>query len=84
MKPHTFIADSCPMCGKPDSARQCDSRWGHHEMCCSDECGEAYGDSAQRARREIEKQEAIIAHARKTRMRWRRALRDVIAKGGGK
>lgn len=84
MMPIRFKADSCPMCGKPDSARQGDSRWGHDEMCCSDECGKAYGDSAQRAHREIEKQRQIIVRARETLKHWNAALRDAVAKGGAK
>lgn len=73
-----WVARPCPMCGKPDSARMGNSRWGHNDSCCSDACGFAYADSEQRAKREVERAELELAVATQ-RLRDARAKLD--AKG---
>lgn len=34
-----IVANDCPNCGKPDSARMGSSSWGHDFLCCDDKCG---------------------------------------------
>ena len=35
-----YKPETCPGCGKPDSAVFGSSEWGHNLLCCSGECGE--------------------------------------------
>ena len=53
MMGYDYHAGPCPMCGEEHAARMSRSTWGHHVLCCSDACGEAYCDSTQRWEAEL-------------------------------
>lgn len=80
MNAKEHLAPPCPQCGKPDSARMCRSEWGHTRMCCSDECGIAYRDSAERCRVEIDECETIIRCANMRKHAWEERLAELREK----
>lgn len=70
MNPAHRVADPCPQCGKPDSARIGSSAWGHSYSCCSDECGIAFRDSPERRTREMLRIRGEIWHLKQELKQW--------------
>ncbi len=74
--------EPCPMCGKPDAARQGSTAWGHGEMCCSPECGKAFGASAAYAALMLERATRKVAASLREQTEWQDALEKRLAAGG--
>ena len=74
-----YPAEPCPMCGKKDGARMGDSTWGHMEVCCSPECGKAFGSSSAYAALMLERSTRKVASALREQTDWQDALEKRLA-----
>jgi hypothetical protein len=71
------------MCGKPDGARQGSTEWGHREMCCSPECGKAFGVSAAYAALMLERADRKVSEALHEQAKWADVLQSRLATADG-
>lgn len=76
MRDKYWLAEDCPYCGQKDSegawkgARMGSTRWGHSYSCCSEECGQAFLNSEQHIKLEIEKIDWQIEALKTDKEHW--------------
>jgi hypothetical protein len=78
-----YAVEPCPVCGKEDGARQGSTEWGHREMCCSPECGKAFGASPAYAALMLERATRKVAAALREQTEWQDALTARLEKERG-